>query len=433
MRRPRQREADLRAQLAANRSPASASASWPGATGWTLLLDGDGAVLDYAERRTRARDRGDSRRRLPRRPTCSRTTAAASRRARDRCRRHHPRRRGRGRLHRHRRRRRPATSTARSSVTKSACYYVLRVLTDPDIPPSAGAYRPVRGDALRRAASSTPPAGGGRGRQRRDVEPDRRRRACARSARRVEVPAAGQGTMNNLTLGDERLHLLRDDRRRPGRLPRRRRPLGRARGDEQHAQHARRGARAGVPVAGDAVRAAPRIGRRGRHRGGDGVVRELEALPPMEFSLLTERRRQVAPPGRGRRRRGRGGAATLLRRRPGRRAADGSPGEGPGRLGPRRPAADRDPRRRRPRAPTGAARIAEALWSGRRKALTDSTESGLEFRAQGVQLPRRGAFSRYVRPFAVSRGSRPAPAARASSPSGQRQASLCQSHSKNGP
>jgi N-methylhydantoinase B len=35
----------------------------------------------------------------------------------------------------------------------------------------------------------------------------------------------------------------------------------------------------------------------GRHRGGDGIVRELEALAPMQFSLITERRRH-APKGR---------------------------------------------------------------------------------------------------------------------------------------
>src|SRR6185503_5872958 len=34
----------------------------------------------------------------------------------------------------------------------------------------------------------------------------------------------------------------------------------------------------------------------GAHRGGDGVVRELEALAEMDYSLLTERRRH-APPG----------------------------------------------------------------------------------------------------------------------------------------
>jgi N-methylhydantoinase B len=37
-------------------------------------------------------------------------------------------------------------------------------------------------------------------------------------------------------------------------------------------------------------------GGAGRHRGGDGVVREVEALTDMSFSLLTERRRH-APPG----------------------------------------------------------------------------------------------------------------------------------------
>ena len=38
--------------------------------------------------------------------------------------------------------------------------------------------------------------------------------------------------------------------------------------------------------------AAP--GGSGRHRGGDGVVRELEALAPMRYSLITERRREPA-------------------------------------------------------------------------------------------------------------------------------------------
>jgi N-methylhydantoinase B len=37
-------------------------------------------------------------------------------------------------------------------------------------------------------------------------------------------------------------------------------------------------------------------GGAGAHRGGDGVIRELEALDAMRFSLLTERRRH-APPG----------------------------------------------------------------------------------------------------------------------------------------
>jgi N-methylhydantoinase B/oxoprolinase/acetone carboxylase alpha subunit len=38
-------------------------------------------------------------------------------------------------------------------------------------------------------------------------------------------------------------------------------------------------------------------GGAGRHRGGDGIVRELEVLAPMSFTLITERRR-YAPRGR---------------------------------------------------------------------------------------------------------------------------------------
>jgi N-methylhydantoinase B len=37
-------------------------------------------------------------------------------------------------------------------------------------------------------------------------------------------------------------------------------------------------------------------GGAGRHRGGDGVIRELEALAPLRYSLITERRRH-APAG----------------------------------------------------------------------------------------------------------------------------------------
>ena len=41
------------------------------------------------------------------------------------------------------------------------------------------------------------------------------------------------------------------------------------------------------------VRYARRLGSggRGAHRGGDGVIRELEALAPLRYSLITERRR----------------------------------------------------------------------------------------------------------------------------------------------
>ena len=62
------------------------------------------------------------------------------------------------------------------AVTRSACYFVVRCLTKPDLPSSGGAYAPVTrrgsgGLARERLASRC-----GRRRQHRDVEPDRRRR-----------------------------------------------------------------------------------------------------------------------------------------------------------------------------------------------------------------------------------------------------------------
>ena len=54
-------------------------------------------------------------------------------------------------------------------------------------------------------------------------------------------------------------------------------------------------------------------GGEGRQRGGDGLVREIEALAPMRFSLIGERRRHA--PARPRRRRGRCAGAKLAQRR----------------------------------------------------------------------------------------------------------------------
>jgi N-methylhydantoinase B/oxoprolinase/acetone carboxylase alpha subunit len=58
-------------------------------------------------------------------------------------------------------------------------------------------------------------------------------------------------------------------------------------------------------------------GGAGRFRGGDGIVRELEALEPMQFSLIGERRRH--PP------RGASGGADGA---PGRDTLDGAPLDG---------------------------------------------------------------------------------------------------------
>ena len=221
-------------------------------------------------------------------------------------------RRPRAEAHRHRRWRRAhprlrvpptsttATSTARSRsrspplLSRSGCSRTRRAAVRGRVP--AGDRHGARGlDPERQVAR------GGGGRQRRDVLARRRPRA-----RRVRARARA-GHDEQPDARQRPLHLLRDARRRAGRLRGRRRPERRARRDEQHAEHARRGARARVPAARRRVRGAA---RRGRLPAGTtaatGVVREIEALE--ETTPLADHRAPPAPAeGRRRRRAGRRG------------------------------------------------------------------------------------------------------------------------------
>ena len=159
------------------------------------------------------------------------------------------------------------------SVTKSASFFAVRVLTDPDAPPCAGAHRPIEVTRPAGLPAQRPPAGRGRRRQRRDLEPGRRPRA--RGARRRRPSRAGPGNDEQPHPRRRGVHLLRDDRRRPGRLPGCRRPERDPRRDVEHAQHPGRGPRGRLPAQGHASLrcaaggAAPDATRRRRHRARD--------------------------------------------------------------------------------------------------------------------------------------------------------------------
>ena len=82
-------------------------------------------------------------------------------------------------------------------MTLSACYFALRVLTDPDVPPCAGAYRPLtvivpEGSLL----NARPPAAVVAG----NTETSSR---VADLVLTAFGRALGQGTMNNVTLGND--------------------------------------------------------------------------------------------------------------------------------------------------------------------------------------------------------------------------------------
>jgi N-methylhydantoinase B len=181
------------------------------------------------------------------------------------------------------------------SVTKSAVYYVIRVLTDPDIPPSAGAYRPVTVSAPSGClVNAQPPAAvvGG------NVETSSRVADVLMLAfgQAVDVPALGQGTMNNLTLGNESFTYYETIGGGQGACPGSNGPS---------AVHVAMSNTLNTPIEAIELEFPLRIteyeirrgsGGAGASRGGDGVVREVEALADMDFSLLTERRRHP-PPG----------------------------------------------------------------------------------------------------------------------------------------
>jgi N-methylhydantoinase B len=285
MRQPEQRRADLRAQLAANRTGARRLIELAERLGSDALAEATAAVLDYAERRTRAcitalpdgpreavdvleAREGDLELRLVATVHGDDLTLDFA-----------------GSAAQH-----AGNLNCPMAVTRSAAYFAVRVLTDPDVPPSAGAYRPIEvlapQGSLLNARAPAAVAGG-------NVETSSR---VADLVLAAFGRALGQGTMNNLTLGTEDFTYYET--------------LGGGQGacldaDGPSGVHVAMSNTLNTPVEALELEFPLRVtryelrrdsGGAGTHRGGDGVVRELEALAPMAYSLITERRRH-APPG----------------------------------------------------------------------------------------------------------------------------------------
>jgi N-methylhydantoinase B len=181
------------------------------------------------------------------------------------------------------------------SVTKSACYFVTRCLTAPDLASSGGAFAPVSVTAPERSlVNARPPAAVAAG----NVETSCRIVDCLFAAlgSAIPVPAQGQGTMNNLTLGNERFTYYETIGGGQGACPDANGPS---------AVHVTLSNTLTTPAEALELayplrveRHALRIGSggAGRHEGGDGVVRELRALEACRLSVISERRRH-APRG----------------------------------------------------------------------------------------------------------------------------------------
>jgi N-methylhydantoinase B len=280
MRRPDQRRADLRAQLAAGRVGARRVGELAGRVGIDALREAYTEVLDYAERRTRAclealaagervaedvleAREGDLRIALRAMVQGDRLTLDFT-----------------GTADQH-----PGNLNCPLAVTRSACYFAVRVLTDPDIPANAGAYRPIEVIApegsLLNARSPAAVVGG-------NVETSSR---VADVVLAAFGRALGQGTMNNLTLGDDAVTYYETIGGGQGACPDADGPSG---------VHVAMSNTLNTPIEALELEFPLRMieyslrrgsGGDGRFRGGDGVVRELEALAPLHYSLITERRR----------------------------------------------------------------------------------------------------------------------------------------------
>ncbi len=287
MRQPAERRADLRAQLAANRIGARRLGELAARLGEERLRARSDAVLAYSERRTRAclaalpdtsvhaedvleAPEGDLVLRLHAELAGERLLLDFG-----------------GSAAQH-----EGNLNCPLAVTRSACLFAVRVLTDPDIPPTAGAYRPIEvrapeGTLLNARAGAAVAAG--------NVETSSRVADLVLGAFGL---AQGQGTMNNLTLG-----ALAPPGGEGGFSYYE--TLGGGQGacadaDGPSGVHVAMSNTLNTPIEALEREFPLRViefalrrgsGGAGTHRGGDGVVRELQALAEMSFSLIAERRR----------------------------------------------------------------------------------------------------------------------------------------------
>jgi N-methylhydantoinase B len=181
------------------------------------------------------------------------------------------------------------------AVTRSAALFVLRCLVGEDVPTNGGMHRVLTLHAPEGSLVNAPwPRAVAAG----NVETSQRLvdllfKALADAA---DVPAQGQGTMNNVVLGGAGWTYYETIGGGQG---------ASARGPGPSAVHVGMSNTRNTPIEVFELEHPLRIvtyalrggsGGRGEHAGGDGVMRAFEALEPVDASLIGERRR-TAPAG----------------------------------------------------------------------------------------------------------------------------------------
>ena len=177
-------------------------------------------------------------------------------------------------------------------VTRSACYFALRVLLPKDILANAGTYAPLEikapeGSLVNARSPSAVVAG--------NVETSNRIAdavlAAFASFAPEEVPAQGQGTMNNTIIGGPGWTYYETIGGGQG---------ASSKGPGPSGVHVGMSNTLNTPIEAFELEYPMRVehyellyesGGAGENRGGDGVVRSVKVLEPASLSLLTDRRR----------------------------------------------------------------------------------------------------------------------------------------------
>lgn len=189
----------------------------------------------------------------------------------------------------------PANINAPLAVTLSAAWFVFRMLTDPDAPPNAGCYRACEVRApeasIVNAVFPAPVAAGNTETSQRVVDVLLGAFAQAMPDR---VPAASQGTMNNLLVGSAgtgaEFSYYETIAGGEGGTPSRPGMSGVHTGMTNTRNTPAEAMELAYPIRVWRAELRRGSGGAGRHPGGDGVIREVEALTDATLTLITERR-----------------------------------------------------------------------------------------------------------------------------------------------
>ena len=188
------------------------------------------------------------------------------------------------------------------AITVSAVSYVFRCLLEGDAPASAGLMEPIaviapKGTVVN-AVHPASVAGGNVETSQRIVDVLFRALAQALPNR---IPAASQGTMNNLTIGGIDLRTAHEPREFSyyetvaGGMGARPSQDGFSAVHTHMTNSLNTPAEAleyAYPLRVREYRIRKGSGGKGKHRGGDGVIREIETLVPARMSLLSDRRKR---------------------------------------------------------------------------------------------------------------------------------------------